>query len=95
MGVRSYVDMVGMCNGVTHPNTKEEINKYHKFLKDTNEELWVTWIKAMCKELGQLAQGYGDTTGTNTITFMTHEQIRAISMDHTVTYACIIVDYRL
>ena len=48
----------------------------------------------MCKELGQLAQWYGDTEGTDTIRFLTHEEIYNIPPDRTVTYARIVVDYR-
>ena len=48
----------------------------------------------MCKELGRLAQGYGDTEGTNTVFFMTHEEIKRIPKDRTVTYTRIVVDYR-
>ena len=50
--------------------------------------------KAMCIELGRLAQGYGDTKGTNTVEFMSHEEIANIPKDQTVTYARIVVDYR-
>ena len=52
------------------------------------------WTLAMCKELGRLAQGYQDTAGTNTICFLTHEEIRRIPANCTVTYARIVVDYR-
>ena len=48
----------------------------------------------MCKELGRLAQGYGDTKGTNTIRFMNLEEIKKIPRDRVVTYARIVVDYR-
>ena len=48
----------------------------------------------MCKELGRLAQGYGETEGTNTVFFMTHEEIKRIPKDRTVTYTRIVVDYR-
>ena len=51
-------------------------------------------MKAMCKELGRLAQGYGETEGTNTFRFSTLEEIANISPDRTVTYAKIVVDYR-
>ena len=48
----------------------------------------------MCVELGRLAQGYQDIPGTNTIKFMTHEEIKNIPTDRTVTYAQIVVHYR-
>ena len=48
----------------------------------------------MCKEIGCLAQGYKDTKGTSTITFMKKDDIRNIPKDRTITYACIVVDYQ-
>ncbi len=48
----------------------------------------------MCVELGRLAQGYKDTKGTNTVKFMTLEEIAKISKDWTVTYTRIVPDYR-
>ena len=47
----------------------------------------------MCVELGKLAQGYKDIPGTNTIKFMTREEIKNISSDR-ITYAWIVVDYQ-
>ena len=49
----------------------------------------------MCVVLGRLIQGYQDATGTNTIKFMTLEEIREIPMDCTIIYARIVVDYRV
>ena len=51
-------------------------------------------MKAMCIELGRLAQGYKDTKGTDTIHFMTLVEIKKIPGDSTVTYARIVIDYR-
>ena len=48
----------------------------------------------MCKELGNISQGWRDEKGTNTVQFLTHEEISAIPKDRTVTYARIIIDYR-
>ena len=85
-------DIEQVANGVVHPITKETITKYKKLINDpiTRE----VWIKAMAKELGRLAQGYGDTKGTNTVEFMDHEEIKAIPKGKVVTYARIVVDYR-
>jgi hypothetical protein len=41
----------------------------------------------MCKELGRLAQVYGETHGTDTVFFMTPDEITNIPHDRTVTYA--------
>ena len=68
-----------VCNAVTHPVTGESITNYKKLLVDPL--LKTTWEESMCKELGRLAQGYGKTKGTNTVNFMTHEQIRKIPKD--------------
>eukprot|EP00804_Cyclotella_cryptica_P013964 CCRYP_002495-RA/>CCRYP_002495-RA protein AED:0.17 eAED:0.08 QI:0/0/0/1/1/1/3/0/1003 len=48
---------------------------------------------AMCKELAA-AQGWDGSTGTDTIFFMSHNEIKNIPKDRTVTYARIVVDYR-
>ena len=64
------------CNAVVHPVTKETITKYKDLAEDP-----VTasiWTEAMCKELGQLSQGYKNTKGTNTVRFINHQQIREI-----------------
>ena len=47
----------------------------------------------MCNELGRISQGYGDVKGTNTVRFLTHDQIKTIPRDRIVTYARIVVDY--
>ena len=62
--------------------------------------LKATWMKAMCKELGNIAQGYSDgkninKKGTNMVKSLTHEEIRAIPADQTVTHAHIVVDYQV
>ena len=56
-------------------------------------------MKAMCKELGRLSQGYGEegsdyhTKGTSTMRFLDHEQIGNIRSNRVVTYARIAVNY--
>ena len=45
-------------------------------------------------ELGILSNGYKDTKGTQTIHYMTHEEIKCIPGNRTVTYARILVDFR-
>ena len=78
--------------GVVNPDTGETLTKYEQLLKV--EALRDIWSKAMCKELGRLAQGYGDAQGTDTVHFMTVDEIRRIPPDRVVTYARIVVDYR-
>eukprot|EP00804_Cyclotella_cryptica_P011350 CCRYP_016360-RA/>CCRYP_016360-RA protein AED:0.27 eAED:0.23 QI:0/0/0/1/0.5/0.33/3/0/674 len=81
-----------VCNGVVHPITKETNTKYKKLANDPI--LQTVWTQAMCKELGRLAQGWNGSRGTDTIFFMSHNDIKQIPRDRTVTYACIVVDYR-
>ncbi len=48
----------------------------------------------MSKELHCLAQGKpGATKATNTIFFLSHDEIQNILKDQTVTYACIVIDH--
>ena len=44
-----------VANGVIHPITKETITKYENLISDP--ALKDIWTKAMCRELGRLAQG--------------------------------------
>ena len=48
----------------------------------------------MCLESGRLSQGYDCTQGTNTIYFMTHDEIATMPKDRVVTYARVVVDYQ-
>ena len=49
----------------------------------------------MIKELGRISQGYKNVTkGTNTVEFMSKEEIAKIPKHKTVTYARITADYR-
>ena len=91
------IDLDEVCNGVVDPLTKETLTTYTKVIN--SPALRETWIKAMCKELGNIAQGYSDgdkinEKGTNTVKFLTHEEIKLIPKDRKVTYARIVVDYR-
>ena len=85
-------DLQDFCGGVTHPTTGETITHYKKLLKIP--ELKETWEEARCTELGKTSEGYGDEKGTGTVKFLTHNEIRAIPKDRTITYACIVLDYR-
>ena len=49
------VDIAEMANGVVHPTTKETLTKYQQVVEVP--ELRELWMKAMCIELGRLAQG--------------------------------------
>eukprot|EP00804_Cyclotella_cryptica_P000232 CCRYP_016186-RA/>CCRYP_016186-RA protein AED:0.54 eAED:0.47 QI:0/0/0/0.5/1/1/2/0/183 len=62
--------------GVVNPETGETLTKYEQLLKVP--ALNIIWSKAMCKELGRLAQGFDGDTGTDTIHFMSTEEIKNI-----------------
>jgi len=81
-----------VCNGVVHPVTKQTINKYEHLVRD--ETLADIWRKAMCRELGRLTQGFDDIKCTNTIKFLTLDEIRNIPSDKKITYVRIVVDHR-
>ena len=74
-----------VCNAVVHPVTKETITKYNKLALDPITSK--IWRRAFYLELGRMAQGYLHVKGTNTIRFLTLEQIRRIPTDPAVTYA--------
>jgi len=82
------------CFAVIHPATGESITKYKCLQNDPL--LKDTWARAFGKEFGNLAQGdtATNTPGTDTIFVLSHEQIKQIPRDRTVTYTCIVVDYR-
>ena len=87
------IDIEEYCCGVVHPITKETITQYKKLQHDPH--LKDLWVPAMSKELHRLAQGKaGITKGTNTVFFMSHNEIRAIPSDRTVTYARVVIDHR-
>ncbi len=62
-------------------------------------ELHGAWLKAMCKELGNIAQGYNNSNkinvkGTDTVKFLTLDKIAKIPKEHRVNYAHMVVDYQ-
>ena len=52
------------------------------------------WEEVMCRELGNILDVWKDTEVTQTVRFLTHEEIAAIPGDRIITYATIVVDYR-
>ena len=81
-----------VANAVVHLVTGETITKYKELITDpVTKDIWEN---AFCKEIGRLAQGYKETRGTDTIQFMTIEEIHLIPKDRTVTYSRIVVDFR-
>ena len=85
-------DIDHFCAGVTHPTTGATITNYRKLISiPTMKEVWTN---AMCKELGNISDGWNETKGTQTVKFMNHEQIKRIPNGRTIMYARIVVDYR-
>ena len=85
------VDPEHVANGVVRPITKETITKYKTLIDDP--VLRDTWLEDMCRELGRLAQGYGDIKGTNTVQLMKLDEIKNIPRDRVVMRARIVADY--
>ena len=73
-----------VANGVVHLVTKETVTKYQKLVDDPI--LCDVWEMAMCVELRQTAQDFGDTKGTETMRFLTLEEIKKIPINWKVTY---------
>ena len=67
------IDIEEYANRVVHPMTKETITKYKALIEDP---FLKDKTKAICVELGILAHGCQGIPGTNTIKFMTHEEIK-------------------
>ena len=73
---------------------KETITKYTKLMDDL--ALKDLWVPAMSKELHCLAQGKeGVLVGTNTIFYLTHDEIRRIPKDRMVMYPQIVINHHL
>ena len=85
-----YVNPQEYCTDVTHPKTGETITSY-KILMQIPALMHV-WDEAMCKELSKITNGWKEIEGTQTVRFLTHEEISAIPRNRTITYARIVID---
>jgi hypothetical protein len=87
------VEIEDCCFGVVHPITKQTITQYRKL--QHHPDLKDLWVPAMSKELHRLAQGKpGITKATNTIFFLSHNDICQIPKNRTVTYARVVINHR-
>jgi hypothetical protein len=87
------INIEEVCFRVVHPITKQTIAQYCKLQHDP--DLKDLWVPAMSKELHRLAQGKpGITKATNTIFFLSHDEICHILKDQTATYAHIVINHR-
>jgi hypothetical protein len=74
------------CFGVVHPITKQTITQYKQLQHDPH--LKNLWVPAFSKKVHRLAQGKpGVTKATNTIFFLSHNEIQHIPSNRTVMYA--------
>jgi hypothetical protein len=90
--VHYIINIKEVCNGVIHSMTKETITKYTKLMNDPDFNK--LWVPAMSKELHWLAQGKKDITiATNAIFFLSHDKIRHIPKDRTITYTCSVIGH--
>ncbi len=79
---------------MVHPTTGETISSYKKLMHDpATSEIWQT---AFGNNFGGMAQGNNKTgqKGTDSIFVMTRAEIPCISKNQTVTYSCMVVDFR-
>jgi hypothetical protein len=77
-----------------HPQTGETITSYKKLMHDPTTR--DTWRTPFGKDFGGMAQ-VGNKTGqqgTDSIFVMTHDDIRHIPTDCTITYARVVVNFR-
>ncbi len=71
----------------------ETITSYKKLMHDpTTKDIWLT---AFGKDFGGMAHGDNKTgqQGTNSVFVMTHDDIRHIPNNCTITYARVVVDF--
>ena len=61
--LNTYINMQEVSNGVTNHITGEIMTNYKKVI--ACPQICETWLKTMCKELGQIAQGYADGNKIN------------------------------
>jgi hypothetical protein len=92
--MQSCLDLQQVTMPMVHPTMGKFISSYKQLIHDpTTTKIWQT---AFGKDFGGMAQGEDKMgqKGTNSIFVMSHEAIRAIPKKQTVTYACVVVDYR-
>jgi hypothetical protein len=92
--MQSCLDLQQVAMPMVHPTMGEFMSSYKRLIYDlATTEIWQT---AFGKDFGGMAPGDDKTgqKGTNSIFVMSHKAIRAIPKKQTVTYACVVVDYR-
>ena len=56
-------------------------------------ELKDVWEVVICTGLGNISEGWKEEKGTQTVKSITHNEIKAIPINRTITYTRIVVDY--
>ena len=87
------LDLQQVAMPMVHPTTGETISSYKRLVHNlATAEVWQT---AFGKDFGGMAQGDDKTCqkGTNSIFVMTHDKIKHIPKNQTVTYARVVVDF--
>ena len=87
-----HIDQQEFGAGVNHPDTSKTITSYQKLMQIS--ALKHVWEEAICKELGNISNVWNEKEGKQTVRLLTHEEIVAIPINLTITYARIVVDYR-
>jgi hypothetical protein len=81
------IDIKEHCFSVVHPIIKQMITQYKKLQHDPH--IKDLRVPAFSKEVHHLAQGKpGVNKATNTIFFLSHNEIQYIPNNRTITYAC-------
>lgn len=86
-------DLQHTCKGIVLRVTGETLTKYNTLARNLTTK--IIWTQGMSRELGRLSQLFLDEKGTDTVKFMTYEQIDNIPRYRMVTYAFIVVYYCL
>jgi hypothetical protein len=89
----SCLDFAQVLMPMIHPKTGKGISSYKCLMHNpATSEVWQT---AFGKDFGGMAQGNKKTgqKGTNSIFVMTHDDVKRIPKNQTVTYACVSVNF--
>ncbi len=78
---------------MVHPTTGKTVSSYKRLMH--NPDTLEVWQTAFGKDFGGMAQGDNKMgqKGTDSIFVMTHDEIRALPKNQTVTYARVVVDF--
>jgi hypothetical protein len=89
----SCLHFVQVAMPMVHPMTGKSISSYKHLMQDP--AMLEVWQTAFGKDLGGMAQGDNKTghKGTKSIFVMTHDEVKSIPQNQTVTYALVVIDF--